>query len=370
MRIVHIADVHLDRPFVGLPRAAAKTRRAGLFSTFRRCIELAEERGADLFTIGGDLWEEEHVTPDTRRSVAHELGRLGTPVLIVCGNHDRLQPGGSYAQTDWPANVHVFPQRSFTTFDIQDGVVWGVSWGSRDLAANLLDKSDVPDDGRHHILLVHGTAVPLLDLVDEAYFPFQPAKVRDAGFSICLAGHVHVAAEEGPVVYPGSPEPLGWGEQGRHCAAVVELTGESVSVDLVEVNETRYETREADCTGCGSSAEVRRRLKDALDDQNRANLFLRLRLVGEVDPQCELEATRLEAELGGSYGALVVEDRTVPLLELAERASGHGLEGLFVQTLLERIEQARGEGERRELELALTAGLRAIEGREPILHVD
>ena len=67
MRIAHLADVHLDRPFVALPAAAAETRRDELFDAFGRCLTLARERGADLITIGGDLWEEEHVRADTRK---------------------------------------------------------------------------------------------------------------------------------------------------------------------------------------------------------------------------------------------------------------------------------------------------------------
>src|SRR3954468_18053229 len=107
MPILHFADVHLDRPFVGLSGESARRRRRELFEAFRRCLALAVERKVDLVTIGGDLWEEEHVLADTRRSVAHELGRLGIPVLIICGNHDPLRPGGSYLRTPWPDNVTI-----------------------------------------------------------------------------------------------------------------------------------------------------------------------------------------------------------------------------------------------------------------------
>ena len=76
MRILHFADVHLDRPFTGLTPDRAKDRRHDLFEAFRRCLALAREREVDLVTIGGDLWEEEHVRADTCNSVAHELGQL------------------------------------------------------------------------------------------------------------------------------------------------------------------------------------------------------------------------------------------------------------------------------------------------------
>jgi len=55
MRILHIADVHLDRPFVELARPDARARRAEVRETFRRALTIAQERDADLITIGGDL---------------------------------------------------------------------------------------------------------------------------------------------------------------------------------------------------------------------------------------------------------------------------------------------------------------------------
>src|SRR2546421_13117680 len=108
MRICHIADVHLDRPFVGMSQAAAEERRRELWDAFRRCLSAAKESGAELLTIGGDLWEEEHVQPDTRNSVAHELAKLDMDVLIACGNHDPRAPGGNYDRATWPPNVHIF----------------------------------------------------------------------------------------------------------------------------------------------------------------------------------------------------------------------------------------------------------------------
>ena len=82
MRIAHIADVHLDRPFAGLAGDAGDRARQRLRDTFRGCLEVAAERNVDLITIGGDLWEEENVRLDTRRFVSAALAATGTPVLM------------------------------------------------------------------------------------------------------------------------------------------------------------------------------------------------------------------------------------------------------------------------------------------------
>src|SRR5688500_5909116 len=140
MRILHLADVHLDRPFRGLADEAASQRRQDLFDALRRCLGLANERGVDLVTIGGDLWEEEHVRADTRNSVAWELGKLEVPVLMACGNHDPLVPGGSYMRTTWPANVSIVNQGKLTEHAFGNVVIWSVSWGGGDLSPRLLER--------------------------------------------------------------------------------------------------------------------------------------------------------------------------------------------------------------------------------------
>lgn len=371
MRILHLADVHLDRPFVGFSSGAGDRRRRELFEAFRRCLELAREHKVDLVTIGGDLWEEEHVQADTRNSVAHELGELGLPVLIACGNHDYLRPGGSYMRTIWPLNVRVAPRRTLTEYPYDGASVWAISWGGQELPDNLLERVELPSDGRTHVLLIHGSSTSAwFDEESAAYFPFDPAVVRAAGFARCLAGHIHEASDKEGVVYPGSPEPLGWGEGGRHCVALVEIAGSNVSVELLDVNEKRYEDRELDCSGCGSSAEIETQLANELTDQDAANVFLRLHLVGEVGPDCVIDPGVVAGQHTARYAALRLVDATEPILDIDSRAERKGLDGLLVRRLREQIEDAGSERDRHLAELALQAGLRALDGRDVILRVD
>jgi exonuclease SbcD len=370
MRILHFADVHLDRPFVGLSRDAARRRRGELFDAFRRCLALAAERDVDLVTIGGDLWEEDTVTADTRNSVVYALEQLDRPVLIICGNHDPLIPGGTYARVTWPENVRLVHTSAPELHEFGDVAIWGVSWTGGDLSASFLSTFHAPDDGRTHLLLLHGTSGPLAFLTDDDTFTFQPADVRQAGFARCLAGHVHLASDDGTIVYPGSPEPLRWNETGQHCAALVSVTGSEVAVELIPVNERIVETREVPCGGCLSSAAAADRVRGVLVDAEPGWIYLRLRLVGEVGPDCAIDLRPIRAEHEHRYAGLALEDRTEPSLDVEDRSGRRGLDGVFVRRMRELLERARDDDERRTLELAREAGLRAIDDRDTILHVD
>ncbi|HEV2998608.1 MAG TPA: metallophosphoesterase, partial [Solirubrobacteraceae bacterium] len=228
IKLLHLADLHLDRPFVGLPAQDARARRRELREALERCLALAVEHRVDAVTIGGDLWEDEHVTPDTSRWVAHRLGDIDVPVVLVAGNHDPLRPGGPYRRVEWPANVRVLPTDPSPTHPGLQGqeigplTVWGISWGAAPLTAQALRDFAAPRDGRVHVLLLHGTAGGAA-FEESAHCPFTAALVRAGGFQLCLAGHLHAAGvREEIVVYPGSPEPLAWSETGRHTVAIVE----------------------------------------------------------------------------------------------------------------------------------------------------
>ena len=368
MKILHLADVHLDRPFRGLRPGQAKAARLGLWEAFRRCLEIARHRRVDLLTIGGDLWEEEHVSRNTVRSVAHELGRLGLPVLAIAGNHDPAVPGGPYDWVQWPANVTIARSSEPTEYRLAGASVWAVSWTGGPLHARFLDAFHAPDDGRAHLLLLHGTCRGAAWFADEAeaHRPFTAEQVRRAGFAACLAGHWHKAVWEDGVCYPGSPEPLGFDEEGRHCVALVEVAG-AVTVELVEVAESRFLTVEVDCGGAESQAEVEQRAEAKVAGLAGPRLYLRLRLSGLLAPGCEVDTEAMERALSPRFAAVRIEDRTRLAYDLEALARLPTVEGAFVRRLQERLLAAEG-GEREVVERALELGLASLRG-DGLAHV-
>jgi DNA repair protein SbcD/Mre11 len=371
MRLLHLADTHLDRPFVGLPLNAARHRRDELRRTFEHCLELAREHWVDLVTIGGDLWEEEHVTADTRNWVAAKLAELKVPVAVICGNHDPLVPGGDHLRTAWPANVHLFPSVNPTEFAIGDVSIWGASWSGGGFSTAFLDGFKAPRDGRTHVLLLHGTtgAGALLE-ASSSYGPFDAQAVTRAGFLCCLAGHIHAAQQVGPVVYPGSPEPLGWSETHRHCVALVELAHPAVraNVELIDVNSRAYTQRTVNVDGAVSSADVEQALDIAVADPDPARLYVRLTLTGMIAGSCRISPENLAARYPHYAGVLIV-DQTCPSFDFGAIAQQPTALGRFVSEIAERI-SASEEPEKRTLELARIAGVRAMRGDSEVLHVD
>ncbi len=373
MKIAHIADVHLDRPFVGLSHADGESARRRLMDGFRRALAVAVERGVDLVTIGGDLWEAENVRVDTRRAVASALGQLEIPVVLICGNHDAWVPGGAHARTDWPRNVAVVSSNEPDEWTVGDVGIWAVSWVGNEMDAGFLRELELPERAaRRHLLLIHGTA-KAAGFFDDAdvHCPFDPAAVTAAGFELCLAGHIHHGRYEHPVVYPGPPEPLGWGEDGTHSVAIVDVPeGGDVTVELVPTNTQSYRRIEVDCTGAESSAEVETRLRSALGDVDES-VHVRAKLVGEVDPLCVVDGAALTESCAAGLAELRVVDRTAPGFDVERIAAQETVHGIFVRRIKALIEEAGDDEARRaRLQEGMYVGLRALEGRREVVHVD
>ena len=380
VRILHIADVHLDRPFVGVAAERRRQLRRRLLDTFARALEVAVERRCDLVTVGGDLWEEENVTRSTRREVAALLARAGLPVAIVAGNHDPIVPGGNWQRTELPANVHLFGAGELECWRPLAGsaapTIWGISWGGGQLSADFLARPLEQRGAGTALLLLHGTAgdVAAGDLGDR-HCPFEPDAVRRAGFELCLCGHIHKpqVVESGgrpAVVYPGSPFPLAFDEAHDHGALLVTIDGPGVEIERVPLGAPPCMRVVVDCAGAESALALRERFEAALAEagvkaDGVEGGFLTVELVGAVAPTLGHDLDEVLAPLAVRFDALRVVDHTRRAYDLDAIARLPTARGRFVRALRERIAHSAGR-ERKVAELALEAGLRALDGDEPL----
>src|ERR1700761_151725 len=240
--IVHAADVHLETVFPDVRGGGA--RRAALADAFERIVDLALERNADVLTIGGDLYESERAGPATARFLFSAFARFGGSVFIAPGNHDPFAARSLYARDDLPANVRVFADATWTAVPLAPNVtLYGFGHTpaepGRPFAGASFDRSGV------RIALVHGSDEERCPPGKRATAPFTAAEIRAAGATLTLTGHYHggsvVSDDAGPVfAYPGSPEPVKFGERGDHGALVVHVRDDaSVSVEAVPIARTR-----------------------------------------------------------------------------------------------------------------------------------
>jgi DNA repair exonuclease SbcCD nuclease subunit len=312
--IVHAADVHLETAFTDV-RGGAR-RRAALADAFTRIVDLALERRADALTIGGDLYEAERAGPQTARFVFAELARFGRPVLVAPGNHDPYSARSLYARDDRPANVHVFAEPAWSAYPLADGVtVYGFAHAPAEPGRPFAGTRFERDGAR--IALVHGSDEDRCPPGKRATAPFTVAEIVASGASVALSGHYHGGTlvtdpRDGTprLAYPGSPEPIKFGERGAHGALVVTVDGAGIAIETVELARTRLVDLDVRLDDAASEPAVLAALEPALAPYGRDD-FLRVRLCGTVAPGTRVDRELIADRFGSALGALDVADETV-----------------------------------------------------------
>jgi DNA repair protein SbcD/Mre11 len=356
MKILHIADIHLDRTFAA---GHGARRRGELRDAFTRALELGQARTVDAVCIAGDVYEHETVSEDTAAFLRDRLGRAGVPVLIAPGNHDPHLPGSVWERADWPENVRIFRHdRIEPTALSAETVVWGAAFTARHCSASALAGWSAPADGRSHLLLLHAALTGEQWADEPAHRPVTRRQLAESGIRYAMLGHFHDGRADELICYPGSPEPLGWGERaGRHAAAILTVSADAIDCELVELARRRYAEAIVRIDGAAGSDEIERRVAAVAADHTGDALLVTLE--GEVDPACEVDPPAIEARCGDGLDELRVRDRSHPAYDLEELARERSVRGRFVARLLHSSDPLAPE--------AVLAGLRALDGRREII---
>ena len=368
--ILHFADLHLDHSFASLAMASSEAikRREELRASLRRIVDLANERNVQAVTVGGDLYEHDRATLDTGNFIAKEFARLAPkPVLITPGNHDPCAPDSLYRRVAWPDNVLIFDQEEWRPISIGGTVtIFGAAHMGPATRSNLLARLRVDTD-RVAIALFHGSDSSSVPPGKAVHCPFSLEDVNQSGAAFVLLGHYHQGrafpSSDPRCAYPGSPEPLGFDEAGTHHVLVLTVDEARVMPEFVAMNETFYETHEVDVSGMATSDEVREAIVSLSLGAPRARTVVRVVLIGQPEPELNLDVSALMAATAEQFRYLDIVDRSELAFDLEALREETTTRGAFVRMMEERI-AAASTAERAMLSKALTYGLQAFEGRE------
>ena len=357
LKLIHGADFHLDAPFAALSPEKARQRRAEQRQLLSRLADLAEEEGADLVLLSGDLLDGGETYQETVEALSHALGQIKAPVFIAPGNHDPYGPRSAYAGTAWPDNVHIFTSVQPEGVELPElgCVVHGAAFTTPQADRSPLMGFSAPRDGRIHLMALHG------DVAGQGrYGPIRPEDIAASGLTYLALGHIHACsglqqAGETCWAYPGCPEGRGFDETGEKGVLAVTVDDQgAVSVRFVPLAGRRYEIVEADVTGRDSAEEALREVLLASPTGDCCRILLTgQRSFGTPD------LATLTALAQPSYFSVSVRDNTRPLRDLWQRAGEDSLTGLVLRAL-------KGEKDLEDRELAARFALAALEhGEDP-----
>lgn len=370
-RILHLSDLHLDASFVadGITSDVGAWRRADLRATLGRILTIARERRVDAVAIGGDLYDQDYVLPDTGEFLAQQFARLAPMrVFVAPGEHDPYTTRSLYALTRWPSNVHIFTQSQLTPVQlIPDVQLWGAAYPApQDNRAVERVRVDQPGT---NLLLLHAAERDGARSGVEAHFVVDVSSVHNAGFDFALLGHRHTARvwpDEAPrCVYPGSPEPLCWDEsEGGHNVVLLTIDGGQIHFEQIPISQWRYWATEVDLTDCGGPDAATQRIRHALSaapggpDEWAICKVILTGLPG-FDLDCAAIAIELETK-----AHVEIKARLTFRYDLDQLAAEQTVRGLLVRRFQTRFAETRDPGDRQATLKALALALDALDGRQ------
>ncbi|MFQ5741807.1 MAG: exonuclease SbcCD subunit D, partial [Acidobacteriota bacterium] len=264
MKLLVFADLHLDTTFrwLGNNLQGARKLRNSLRTTLQGILDLAREEQVDAILCAGDLYEQDHFSPDTRRFVEKAFREVEPiPLYLAPGNHDWLGPSSLYATASWSPNVKIFEEEKFQPVELAEGLnLWGYAHCGPAQFANPLQNFKV-DRGGVNLALFHGSESRIaieLTYQKNQQGHFDADDIRRAGFDHAFVGHYHNAIDEPLFTYPGNPHPLEFGEDGTGGPVVVKIdsdgtlerrrvrVAEAVLFDL-QINVSEAETSQDIC---------------------------------------------------------------------------------------------------------------------------
>lgn len=292
MKIIHTADIHLDRNYaaLGLPSTHGNDIRSHLQSLLRRILLDAEQCGSGAVVITGDLFEHDRITRSTINFLRDAFAALDPVRVFICpGKHDRCIAGSPYLTEPWPANVHIFTSSEWQAVPIPDTsvTIHGIAWQDRGTDDLLPELANIPDDGRTHLAFAYGMADNILHGGAFETAHFEGAFLPHPSLAYLGLGEFHTTrAITGdftvPVWYAGAPEGHAFDDPGpHHCLELSVSESGDVAITPRPVSEGLFHTIVLDGTPFCSGQELMEAVRAAWTPHH-ATQYVQLTLEGSL----------------------------------------------------------------------------------------
>ncbi|EIS8277420.1 exonuclease SbcCD subunit D [Listeria monocytogenes] len=251
IQFLHMADLHLDSPFIGLstlPQPLFSAIQESTFQSLERITTVAIKEAVDFVLIAGDIYDSEDQSVRAQARFAKEMKRLeaaNIPVFMIHGNHDFIEKHKE--KLALPSNVHVFSEQvEVMSHKTATGVsvnIYGFSYNERHIRSSRVGAYKIQGDADFHIALLHGSEVSSSEEHD-VYAPFRVQEISKKGFDYWALGHIHkrqLLAESPSIYYPGNIQGRNRKESGEKGASIITLSEASTTIDFIGTSPIIWE---------------------------------------------------------------------------------------------------------------------------------
>jgi len=367
LKFIHFSDLHLDYPFTSLGPDLKKIerRRQDLLDVFDGIIELTKKEHADLLLISGDLYEHFYVKKSTIKHINNRFREINDKkVVIVPGNHDPYLNNSYYKNFQWNSNVYILSEERYKVeIEELNTCVYGLGFESFYKDSFIREEIKSVNDEKINILLVHGTVD--MNFTKKGYNLFTSEELSKLNMDYIALGHFHNridnVGQKGMIYNPGSPEPLGFDEEGEHGVFVGTVSKELLDIEYISTNRRYYKSVELNVEDIDSNEQAAEKICFSLEGLPIGDTLLSVTLKGCTKDEDNVDKLKLRDLLEESFFYVNIEDRTIPFYDYEELKNEPGLRGLYVRKLMDMVNKAKSEKEKYLLMKSIYYGLQALE---------
>jgi len=365
MRIIHIADVHLDSALrANLDSTKRKERKLELLDTFCNLVKVATREGASAILIAGDLFDSRIISKTVRNAfLAQVVNHPAIEFYYLRGNHDATCLKDL---EEVPANLHFFDD-TWTEYVLNprgkgnimlNGVEFNGYNGESVYDSLSLNNKDF------NIVMMHGQTAKY-NMGDKTEY-IRLDRLTNRGIDYLALGHVHAQVKEaldgrGEYCFSGCLEGRGFDECGEHGFMMLDIDEETMNwtCDFVPFAKRSLYTVPVDVSGCMHSEEILSRVQGELTKGGYSrDSLIKIVLVGHVDAQCEKDLGYIIHPFLDHYYVVKLYDDTRMSIDYRLYAFDESLKGEFVRTVWasDLTDDEKGE--------IIHYGLRALSGED------
>ncbi|MTD41948.1 DNA repair exonuclease [Erwinia sp. CPCC 100877] len=254
MKILHTADLHLDRAFEGLksiPSELSESLQKANPDVLKAIVEIAIKSRVDAVIFAGDTFHQSRTSIRTQAYFIDQMKHLeqaDIPVFMTFGNHDYYIEDRYWFA--FPKNLHLFQLEQvethyFMTKNHEKVAVSGFSyeqaWINENKLAEFPPKDPTVDI---HIGIYHGDTT---NSGQQNYAPFSIQEMKNKGYDYWALGHIHqpqIISAAPLIVYPGTPQGHTKKERAVQGVALANIENGHASVSFEAVAEITWHIAE------------------------------------------------------------------------------------------------------------------------------
>lgn len=371
LSFIHIADLHLDAPFSSLGDVdKANTRQNELLNCLQSISERIIAQNIQLLIISGDFFEDKWVKGATILAVKNLFSELYQTEIIICpGNHDPLRDNSYYKVSNWGINVHILEDSQQVLYlEKYNTCIYnmGCTGNVKNDYPIILDKKTSSD--KFNFLIFHGTVD--MPFEEDNYNSITSNEIFSLGMDYVALGHMHCYSqmqnEKTIMINPGSPEPLGFDEEGPHgfIQGKIILSHEnqkSIETEFIPIATRHYHNFEVNISECKSDKEVIEKIRSSTHTKVISSDLYSIVLKGFIPKDYTVNIKNILEAFVQNCFYMRIKNQTSIQFDYEKYLEDPGIKGEFVRKIMDMRESETSAKRRETLFIALQYGLQALE---------